>query len=169
MSPTRPRTDELLLTLSRILGEQGVHAVLKVLNGRTPHRYTGIYRYDSPTMRNVHLVDAFNPEVLRGPDVAMGDAYCVMVGDQRRSIVFNDATCDPRFVYKANSPVVSYCGVLLSTAERVPFGTLCHYDVSRCEENVNDVPLLQAIAPAIMSKIAAKKPDLLAPSSLAAD
>jgi len=153
--------EELLAKLNRALDEQGVHALLRILNGRTPHRYTGIYRYDPPSLRNVYLVDAFDPQVRKGSDIAMVDAYCVMVGQQRRSVVFEDARCDPRFAQLAGSPVVSYCGVLLSTVEGTPFGTLCHYDVSRCDENVNDALLLEALAASITRKLEAESPELV--------
>lgn len=161
VSPASALDEELLSKLKRILREQGVHAVLKVLNSRTPHRFTAIYRYDPPTLRNVLLVDAFDPELRTGGDVAMADAYCVMVGRERRSIVFDDAACDPRFAQLPNSPVVCYCGVLLSTSDGVPFGTLCHYDVARCDVNTNDVTVLEAIAPSIMSRLADDSPELL--------
>ncbi len=161
MSNASARSHDLLVKWRRVLDEQGVHALLRLLNSRTPHRYTGIYRYDPPTLRNVFLVDAFDPSMLRGPDVAMEDAYCVLVGERKQSIVFTDASCDPRFAPRTNSPVVSYCGTLLSTADGVPYGTLCHYDVSRCDENVNDIEVLEALAPYVMAKIAAERPDEL--------
>lgn len=155
------RFDDLLAKWTRVLEGQGVHALLLLLNHRTPHRYTGIYRYDPPTLRSVYLVDAFDPELRKGADVAMSDAYCVIVGEQRKSIVFNDAQCDPRFAPRPNSPVVSYCGTLLSTSDGIPYGTLCHYDVARCDENVNDVAVLEALAPLIMAKITLESPQEL--------
>lgn len=146
-------TDQLLAKWKRVLDEQGIHALLLVLNSRTPHRYTAIFRYDPPTLRNVYLVDAFDSKVRRGADVAMADAYCVIVGEQRKSLVFSDASCDPRIAPRPNSPVVSYCGTLLTTAAGDPFGTLCHYDVARCDENVNEILALEQLAPLIMAKL----------------
>ena len=31
----------------------------------------------------------------------------------------------------------------------VPYGTLCHYDIRRCETRTSDIPLLKATAPLI--------------------
>lgn len=47
---------------------------------------------------------------------------------------------------KINTPVISYCGVLLKDSEVKPFETLCHFDMMCCEERITDFPLLQAAA-----------------------
>ncbi len=150
---------DLISKMHRLLDEQGIVALLRLLNARTPHRFTGIYRFDPPSLRNMYLVDAFDPQTRKGDDVAMADAYCVIVGERRRSIVFDDARCDPRFTVRNNSPVVSYCGTLLVTSDGRPFGSLCHYDIRRCEENVNDVAMLEAVGAAVMARIEADDPE----------
>lgn len=169
MITTHAQDLELLVKLHRVLDEQGIVALLRLLNARTPHRFTGIYRYDPPILRNVHLVDAFDPETRRGDDVAMADAYCVMVGEERRSVVFDDALCDPRIAVRGNSPVISYCGTLLVTSDGRLFGSLCHYDVRRCEENVNDVTVLEAMGAAVMARIEADDPEATRTAGLVRD
>jgi hypothetical protein len=62
---------------------------------------------------------------------------------------FADAKGDGRFAYLPGSPGVCYSGVLFSSPEREPYGTLCHYDIRRCETRISDVPLLIAAAPLI--------------------
>jgi len=141
-----------LAKLERVLREQGVVAMLRILNARAPHRFTGIYRYEPTILRNVHLVDAFDPALERGDDVALEDAYCVLLAEGRTSIAFGDvvdAPCAPRLA----SPVMSYCGVLLVTAAGAPFGSLCHFDVKRCERADSEIHLLEAVAPMIMSAL----------------
>jgi hypothetical protein len=34
------------------LEEDGLHGALALVNGRTPHRFTGVYRYDGEMPRN---------------------------------------------------------------------------------------------------------------------
>jgi len=152
MQTTTP--DPALVELSRILESAGgLVAALRFLNGRTPHRFTGIYRYDGDMLRNVRLVDTFDERVTKGDDVAMADAYCAIVGERREDMMFSDAKNDPRFAHKPGSPVVCYCGVLLVDERGEPFGTLCHFDVKPCQAPTNDMPLLRAAAPQILRAI----------------
>jgi hypothetical protein len=44
--------------------------------------------------------------------------------------------------------------VLISSPEGMPYGTLCHYDIQRCETRTSDIPLLKAAAPLIYESIA---------------
>lgn len=133
----------------RVALADGLHAALRYLNSRTPHRYTGVYRYQGEMLHNVALFDPYEPEKQRGADIPMADAYCSNVGRNREPLEFADAKSDGRFPYLAGSPVVSYSGVLISSPEGVPYGTLCHYDEQRCETRASDIPLLQAVAPLI--------------------
>ncbi|MEJ5988535.1 hypothetical protein WG902_00950 [Ramlibacter sp. PS3R-8] len=127
----------------------GLPSALRYLNGRTPHRFTGVYRFDGELLRNMALFDRFEPELQRGSDVPMADAYCANVGRSRQPLEFADAQGDGRFPYLSGSPVVCYSGVLISSPAGVPYGTLCHYDVQHCETRTSDIPLLQAAAPFI--------------------
>jgi hypothetical protein len=133
----------------RVALRDGVHAALRYLNSRTPHRFTGVYRYDGETLRNMALFDRSEPDKQRGIDIPMADAYCTNVGRNREPLEFADAKGDGRFPYLPGSPVVCYSGVLISSPEREPYGTLCHYDIRRCETRTSDVPLLIAAAPLI--------------------
>jgi hypothetical protein len=86
----------------------GVHEIIKRLNSRTPHRYTGIYRYDGSILRNEFLVDRFNPSVRRGEDIPMKDAYCSVVKNLGK-VESWDAPHEP-CLHEIKSPVISYCG-----------------------------------------------------------
>jgi len=134
--------------LLEILAKRGVHETLCILNSRTPHRFTGVYRFDGSVLRNEHLVDQFNPEIRRGDDIPMQHAYCSLLEEAHESVEFADARSDAP-VDKPESPVISYCGVLLRNDNGTPFGSLCHYDVKPCQKRMSDVPLLEALAPAI--------------------
>ncbi len=135
--------------LREILATCGVHETLRILNSRTPHRFTGVYRFDGAMLRNEHLVDQFNPEIRRGVDTPMQFAYCSLLQEAHENLEFADARRDTRVDHKTGFPVISYCGVLLQNANGTPFGTLCHYDTKRCQKRMSDVPLLEALAPAI--------------------
>jgi hypothetical protein len=150
----RPIDDSPVGKIRRVLEAQGVLAALRVLNGRAPHRYTGIYKYDPVILRNIYLVDAFDPTVTRGTDVPNEDAYCVLLADQREFAFGRpqDAPCPAKLA----SPVASYCGVLLVRSNGTPFGSLCHFDVARCEEPATQMPQLVAIAPHIMATLEAE-------------
>lgn len=144
MSNTLPDLAEFRAAL-----RDGVHTALRYLNSRTPHRFTGVYRYDGEMLRNMALFDRFEPENQHGIDIPMADAYCANVGRNREPLEFADAKADGRFLYLPGSPVVCYSGVMISGPEGVPYGTLCHYDIRRCETRTSDIPLLKAAAPLI--------------------
>lgn len=129
-----------------ILQQQGIHAALHYLNGRTPHRYTGIFRFDGDMLRNEALYDRYQPSLQRGEDAPMSATYCSLVGRQQAPLEITDATTDLRVRGVIITPVVSYCGVLIRTAQGQPYGTLCHYDMQRCQERTTDQPLLEAAA-----------------------
>ncbi len=144
MSNTTPEMAEFRVVLSG-----GLHAALRYLNRRTPHRFTGVYRYDGEMLRNMALFDRSEPEKQRDIDIPMADAYCANVGRNREPLEFADARGDGRFPYLPGSPVVCYSGVLISSPQGVPYGTLCHYDILRCELRTSDIPLLKAAAPLV--------------------
>jgi hypothetical protein len=140
-----------LAELKSILSAGGLHEVLRFLNDRTPHRYTGVYRYDGDVLRNVCLFDRFEPQTLRGDDIALEDAYCSIVKKTGNVVEFSDARTDGRIPYKPQSPVISYCGVLLRDPDGKAFGALCHFDTAPCQPRIDDVPLLEAAGPLLVA------------------
>jgi hypothetical protein len=143
--------EAMLDKLRRVISEQGALPALRVLNSRTPHRFTGIYKYTPEILRNVYLVDAFDPSVTQGGDVANEDAYCLLLREAP-TLAFGhpgDSPCPATL----KSPVVSYCGVQLLRSNGVPFGSLCHYDLARCEEPATQMALLAATAPYLVSQL----------------
>lgn len=131
------------------LQEAGLHGALAFLNARTPHRFTGVYRYDGEILRNEALYDRSSPEQLRGDDVPMPLAYCALVGERGDGLMFADAREDPRIAWKPGSPVVSYCGAVLRDESGRPYGTVCHFDLHRCEPNVSELEQLDEVTPLI--------------------
>lgn len=148
MAPPDPVAD-----FERVLHAEGLHAALRFLNSRTPHRFTGVYRYDGEILRNVALFDQFAPDERVGDDVPMCDAYCAVVGQQQSSLEFADVHRDNGVTLRPRSAVVSYCGALIVDDDGLPFGTLCHFDTKRSEARKSDIPLLEQLAPLIFQAV----------------
>ncbi|HEX8659511.1 MAG TPA: hypothetical protein VF690_18365 [Hymenobacter sp.] len=128
-----------------LLQQQGVHAALGYLNHRTPHRYTGVYRFDGDMLRSEVLFDRNMVDLRQGADAPMATTYCALVGRYEAPIQILDATVDP-LALGIETPVISYCGALIRDEQGKAFGTLCHYDLQRCQERTTDQPLLNAAA-----------------------
>ncbi|SMB84890.1 GAF domain protein [Hymenobacter roseosalivarius DSM 11622] len=137
-----------------VLQQHGIHTALQYLNSRTPHRYTGVFRFDGDQLRNEALYDRRDPaNVQQGPAAPMEATYCALVGRQQAPLEITDATTDPRVKGVVDTPVVSYCGVLIRDSEGKAFGTLCHYDMQRCQERTTDLPLLEAAADLLYNQL----------------
>ena len=132
------------------LKSKGVPGALRFLNARTPHRFTGVYRYDGTFLRNIALFDQYDPEVSRGDDFPMKDAPCACVADHGGRLVVTEFLSDPRFG-RSFAPIVSYCGALIRTPDGAPFGTVCHFDTKPCETPPENALLLEAVAPSVYS------------------
>jgi hypothetical protein len=138
-----PELQEVRASLAR----GGLHAALRYLNGRTPFRFTGVYRFDGDMLRNVSLFDRWAPDVTEGADAPLSQTFCALVRDAGDTLQVDDGRTDPRFPHMASNAVVSYCGALLRDAHGEPYGTLCHFDVRRCEPSRSELVLLEAASP----------------------
>ena len=141
------------LRFQAILSSAGITAALAFLNARTPHRFTGIYRYDGDMLRNEYLYDQFQPGVMKGEDVPLAQAYCSIVAHTQAPLEVLDTATLSTSQLIAGSPVVSYCGVLIRDYHGEPFGALCHFDMKPCQARVSDIPLLEAVAPLLYSAL----------------
>jgi hypothetical protein len=125
------------------LNKEGLHGALKYLNNRTPHRYTGIYRYGDKTLINIVKYDKYKDQVVTDEKVPLEVTYCSLVKELGQLDIL-DANTDERVKGKIDTPVVSYGGVLMEDEQGHPFGTLCHFDFKRCEDRTSDLPLLKS-------------------------
>lgn len=137
------------------LKTNGVHGALRYLNSRTPHRFTGIYRYDGETLRNIALYDKHDPKVRSGEDAPMVATYCSLVKDAKKLEIL-DSEEDVRVKGKIITPVVSYCGVVMEDVNGLPLGTLCHFDMNRCQERSSDFPLMELASEILYRHLAVK-------------
>lgn len=139
---TNQELEKELAQFKTVLETAGITGALQFLNRKTPHRYTGIYKYDGDTLRNIVLFDSYVQQAEKGDDAPMEATYCSLVREEQRLEIANAET-DSRVKGRIITPVVSYCGTLIRDAEGRPFGTLCHFDMKRCEEPVSHFPLLE--------------------------
>jgi PAS domain S-box-containing protein len=145
---------DMFLKFERLLEKQGIAEALRFLNSRTPHRFTGLYRFDSPMLRSLHLVDSEAPECTKGADTPLEESYCSIVGQTESTFTIEDARGDDRVrTHRAREKFLSYCGVLLRAEDGTPFGTLCHFDVVPCDVPVAEMPLMEAAVPYLMKAL----------------
>lgn len=146
----------LIDDFERTLSSSGLHAALGLLNARTTHRFTGVYRFDGDWLRNVALFDRWNPQAAGGVDAPMRETFCAILPTQGATLEVVDGSTDGRFPWMSENAVMSYCGALIRAESGDPFGTLCHFDMSRCEAASSQLfPLMEAAAPLIYRAVAA--------------
>lgn len=137
-----------------LLRREGVFAVLRYLNARTMHRYTGLYRFDGPILRNVALFDRETPTLTRGQDSPLGETYCSIVGAGGATVTLADSRRDGRMTdHPAREVVVSYCGALVRATDGTAAGTLCSFDVEARPVPSHEIPLLEAVAPLLAEAV----------------
>lgn len=126
--------------------EDGLRAGLLFLNARTPHRFTGVYRFDAEMLRSVALVDKWDATVMRGEDVPLAQAYCAHLHETGEAVDIPDGRIDRRFPSMQASSVLSYCGAVINDGQGARWGALCHFDTLRCESRNSELPMLVAAA-----------------------
>jgi hypothetical protein len=136
------------------LRDQGMLGALKFLNGRTSHRYTGVFRFDGDMLRNVALIDRWVAEVTSGEDVPLARAYCAHLARTGGTLEVAHGPTDARVPWMADSDILSYCGAVINAPDGSRWGALCHFDTSRCESSGSEVPLLDAAAKLIYGEAA---------------
>ena len=155
-----PSTPERRLALAALEIESALtagrlHEALRLLNDRTRHRFTGIFRLDPPMMRNVALYDRENPQLRLCGDIPLRETYCSIALETLSPVTIRDARIEPRVAdHPARDSVLSYCGVPLLAADGRAVGTLCHYDLRPRLIPVAELPLLRRVAPMVARMIA---------------
>lgn len=145
----------LLEQFSALLDDGGLHAALGFLNARTRHRFTGVYRFEPPMLRNLCLFDRENPGLRLGGDTPMRETYCSLVGEGVAPFTTEDAGRDDRLTtHPARQSVIAYCGVPLVTDEGACFGSLCHFDLRPRLAPDGEIPLLTRAARLVMRTVA---------------
>jgi GAF domain-containing protein len=125
-----------------------VKGVLARLNARTRYRFTGLYRVEEPTLRNICLFDRENPDLaVSGAVCGLEDTYCSITCATECGFTTEDARTDPRLEgHSARLQVVSYAGVPVTLGEGI-VGTLCHFDFRPRLLSTGEIPFLQSVSP----------------------
>jgi len=136
------------------LASGGIRGACAYLNQRAPHRFTGIYRLEGEMLRNLHLVDAENPDLTIGMDAPLHETYCSITGSSDEPFMTADAQEDERLrQHPARGTTLSYCGVPLLDSGGRAVGTLCHFDLSPQPVPRSELPLLRIAASLISRKL----------------
>ncbi len=147
---------EVVGAVVKLLDEGRLHDALRLINDRVEHRFTGVYRFGPPGLRNVTLFDSANPDIQVGQDTPLRETYCSVVGETGAPFATADARTDPRLAaHPARESTLAYCGApLRADPEAAPFGTLCHFDVVPRPVPAEEGPVLTAVAERIAGLLA---------------
>ena len=142
--------------LRKLVGEGDVRAALKYLNSLTPHRFTGLYLFDDPKLKNKYIVDAENLDVETLPDVPLTATYCSFARSKGEVLSIEDSLKDDRVQgHPARNEIISYCGVPLQDKSGEIYGTVCHFNYEPVRISDFNVELLEAVAPLLEKRPAA--------------
>ncbi|MGE4243735.1 GAF domain-containing protein [Ramlibacter sp.] len=124
----------------------GLQSAIFHLNRLTPHRFTGVFRFDGEMLRSVALVDKWAPDVTRGDDLPIANAYCAHLHSTGQPLEVHDGASDPRTGWMRDAPFRSYSGAVIYAPDGSLWGALCHFDEKPCDEATSSLPLLLSAA-----------------------
>ena len=134
------------------IANHDVRSALQYLNSLTPHRFTGMYIFEDPVLKNRYIVDKLNPGMESVDDVPDTATYCVFTRAKEDVFSVTDAMEDERLEgHPKRGEIRSYTGVPLLDDQGDVFGTICHFDHEVVEISDQNVHLLEAIAPLLRS------------------
>ncbi len=134
-------------SLETAFADGGVRGAVVFLNSLTPHRFTSIYRFDGPTLRNVTFFDSLHPDEESCEDIPVEASYCVFVRDTGTKFSFGDSMRDERVHHHPKRNTVQrYCGVPLLDRDGKMFGSICHFDLEPGEITTHDIDLLEQMS-----------------------
>lgn len=116
--------------LLAMLHQHGVAEVLRALNARVPHRYTGIYRLRDGLLTNIFLHDKQGEATPTALAVVPLDiSFCQFVF--RDQLFRTDNSTEDRRLdgNPFQGQVLSYHGVPLVDGSGELYGSLCHFDL----------------------------------------
>jgi GAF domain-containing protein len=153
-------TQSIVAEFRQLFDEKGLHPALAYLNARTRHRYTGLYRFDPPMLRNVGLYDRENPALHTGGDSPMQETYCSIVGDRGAVFFTPDALGDARLAtHLARATVQAYCGAPVVDGRGTCVGTLCHFDVRPRLVPETEIPVMERIGKLLAAACLGARPE----------
>jgi hypothetical protein len=117
-----------LAMLQTQLNSGGAMAGLQFLNGRVPHRFTAIYKFQGAMERAVFIYDKLGQPNERLNAIPLVDSFSQYITASTPFSVTDSATDGRLGEHKHRGVVSSFYGVSLLQADGMPTGSLCHYD-----------------------------------------
>lgn len=134
-----------------LLQEKGVYEALRFINSKSAHRFTALYAFEGPILRNVCLVDKENDTVRQMGSIDISDSYCLYVRDSGRTLVTPDSLLDERVKgHPKQATIQSYCGIPLINNYST-LGSLCHFDFTPLAYTEEEILLLERISPHLVT------------------
>jgi hypothetical protein len=131
----------------------GVYAALAFLNGRSPYRYTAIYRFEGEMVRNLYLFDRLGTVASDPSPVPMGDTFCQFVGAPGNFSTSNSLEDSRLDEHPKREVLQSYFGLPLSRKPGTIFGSLCHFDALPQSIADDEIPFLESVTPELMKHL----------------
>ena len=142
MTPPDPLTE-----LRAAVAAGGWRDALALLNARTGHRFTSLYRIDRDALRTLVFFDRADPAAGPPDDIPAEASDCVYVRDAGRPFRVEDALADPRVAgHPKQREVRAYYGAALTDAGGATVGTACHFDTRPAGVSEEAIARLDAFA-----------------------
>jgi GAF domain-containing protein len=135
-----------LSELENLLDTEGLHAGLKFLNGRVPHRFTAVYRLDELMLHVVDMVDKDGLDDMKLEAVPLGDSFCQFTLRDGSFLTASSGGDKRLDGHPYQGVVESYIGLPLTRADGELFGTFCHYDLAGRPVNEDEYAFLTQVA-----------------------
>ena len=132
----------------------GTLAGLRYLNARTPHRFTGIFKYEGETLVNLLLVDREHAHAAPWANFSVSDSFCSVIRETGQPFILGNASVDARVAnHPARDKIISYCGVPLLAVSGELFASLCHFDYKPILFSALDIDFVMHAAPLLLESL----------------
>lgn len=129
------------------LGADDIAGALAALNRHTPYRFTALFRFDDPALRNLYLIDRDNPASEPLADLPIMASYCVYIRQTASHFMTPDSLADERVRdHPKRQEIRTYCGVPIMNDDGSLFGSLCHFDFEAKPVGAREIALLERAA-----------------------
>lgn len=74
--------------------EKGILDALRFINAQSQHRFTALYAFEGPVLKNICLVDKEDVSVSRMDSIKVVDSYCLYVRNSGQQFVVPNSLMD---------------------------------------------------------------------------
>lgn len=122
--------------------------LLAALNTRVPHRYTGLFRFDTGRLTSVWTFDRKNPQIDAFPlEVPIASTPLAHQLEHEHAACIGDTACDTRLSREQrHAEMRAFVAVPLRDDEEGVFGALCHFDPEPRRTDASMLDLLERTA-----------------------